>query len=79
MPPVAKVSLLGSMLVPDHSVVDITVESDYPALVSMDGQVELGLQSHDSVRVTTSERVSRFVRTRPKNYFYANLSQRLRL
>ncbi len=72
-------SLLGSMLVPDHSVVDIRVESDYPALVSMDGQVELGLQSHDSVRVTTSDRVSRFVRTRPKNYFYANLSQRLRL
>ncbi|MBI5876672.1 MAG: NAD(+)/NADH kinase [Chloroflexi bacterium] len=72
-------SLLGSMLVPDNSVVEITVESDYPALVSMDGQVELSLQSFDTVRVTTSDRVSRFVRTRPKNYFYANLSQRLRL
>lgn len=72
-------SLLGSMLVPDTSRVEIYVESDYPALVSMDGQVELPLQSNDCVRVTTSSRVSRFVRTRPKEYFYANLSQRLRL
>jgi len=72
-------SLLGSMLVPDNSAVEITIESDYPALISMDGQVEFSIMSNDSVRVTTSDKVSRFVRTRPKNYFYANLSQRLRL
>lgn len=72
-------SLLGAMIVPDSSSIEIFVESDYPALVSMDGQVELSLQSNDCVRVTTSGKTSRFVRTRPKEYFYANLSQRLKL
>ena len=45
----------------------------------MDGQVELGIESNDRVRVWTTERVSRFVRTHPKGYFYASLSQRLKL
>jgi NAD+ kinase len=70
-------SLLRSIIVPDASTVDIFVESDYPALVSMDGQIELTIQSHDLVRVQTSERISRFIRTRPKEYFYVSLAQRL--
>lgn len=72
-------SLLRSMIVPDTSHIEIWVESDYPALVSMDGQVELGIESNDCVRVRCSRRVSRFVRTHPKEYFYASLSQRLKL
>ena len=72
-------SLLGPMIVPDSSNVEVWVESDYPALVSMDGQVELRLESNDCVRVHTSHKVSRFVRTHPKEYFYAGLSRRLRL
>jgi len=72
-------SLLGPMIVPDTSTIEIWVESDYPALVSMDGQVELKLDSNDCVRVRTSGKVSRFVRTHPREYFYASLSQRLKL
>jgi hypothetical protein len=72
-------SLLGSIIVPDSAVIDIIVESDYPALISMDGQVELTIESGDRVRVCTTDRVSRFVRTHPTGYFYASLSQRLKL
>jgi NAD+ kinase len=72
-------SLLGSIIVPDSAVIDIIVESDYPALISMDGQVELTIESGDTVRVCTTDRVSRFVRTHPTGYFYASLSQRLKL
>lgn len=72
-------SLLGSIIVPDTARIEIFVESDYPALVSMDGQIELTIQANDCVRVSAGERVSRFVRTRPKEYFYASLSQRLKL
>jgi NAD+ kinase len=72
-------SLLGSIIVPDSAIIEIFVESDYPALVSMDGQVELSIESRDCVRVFTSERVCRFVRTHPTGYFYSSLSQRLKL
>ncbi|MCA1554822.1 MAG: NAD(+)/NADH kinase [Chloroflexi bacterium] len=71
-------SLIGPMVIPDTSVIEIYIESDYPALVSMDGQVELRLDSNDCVRVSTSQRVSRFVRTHPKEYFYQSLLERLR-
>lgn len=70
-------SRFGPLVVPDTSTIEIYVESDYPALVSMDGQIELQMEADDHVRVTASQNISRFVRTHPKEYFYANLTQRL--
>ncbi|MBI1800591.1 MAG: NAD(+)/NADH kinase [Chloroflexi bacterium] len=69
-------SVLGSLVLPDTSTIEIAVDSDYPALVSMDGQIEMAMEANDVVRVKTSRHVSRFVRTQSQEYFYTALTKR---
>ena len=57
--------------------VRIAVSTDHRAMLTVDGQFEVGLQDGDSVVITASENVARFVRTRERTYFYRSLMQRL--
>jgi NAD kinase len=50
---------------------------DHQAILSADGQYEVPLQDGDRVRVCMSDHVTRFVRLRPRNYFYASLVRRM--
>ncbi len=52
-------------------------DADHDALLNVDGQVREALRDGDTVRVTMSENVARFVRVRPPTYFYASLMARM--
>jgi NAD+ kinase len=64
------------VLSPD-SVVEVTLRSDYPGVVSVDGRTDLPLASGDTVEVRRSPYTARFLRLHPPNHFYATLTERL--
>jgi NAD+ kinase len=66
-----------AIVLPQGSTVEVTAHSDHEAILSADGQYEVPLQDGDRVRVRISEFVTRFVRLRPRNYFYASLIRRM--
>ena len=73
------ISFSGSLVIPATCVIDLTVHTDYQAVLSVDGYVDLGLQDGDSVRIRRSEHRARFLRFHPPEYFYSTVRERLRL
>ncbi len=57
--------------------VEIIVETDHRAIITVDGQYELGLHDRDRVIVEASPYVSRFARVQTPDYFYRTLMERL--
>ncbi len=55
----------------------IEVSTDHRAMLTVDGQFEVAVMDGDSVQVTASPNVARFVRTRERTYFYRSLMRRL--
>jgi NAD+ kinase len=76
--PVSAHLALGRSLVlqPDSSV-DLRVTSDHGAVLSIDGQEDLGVASGTTVHAAISPHVTRFVRFREPAAFYADLAERL--
>ena len=76
--PVASHLGLGAALVLPASVtVDLVVDSDAQAMLSVDGYVDLALAPGDMVRVRLSPHVARFLRAHEPAHYYATLMQRL--
>ena len=70
-------TVVHSLVLPSTAEVALRVATDHPASVTIDGQIDLPLQDGDTVIVTASPHVSRFVRLQPKAYFYRTLLERL--
>ncbi len=70
-------SMDRAIVLPQGSAVEVTVRTDHQAILSADGQYELPMQDGDQVCVRMSDYVTRFVRVRPRNYFYATLLRRM--
>ena len=70
-------TVVHSLVLPSTAEVALRVSIDHPASVTIDGQIDLPLQDGDTVIVTASTHVSRFVRLQPKAYFYRTLLERL--
>jgi len=70
-------TVVHSLVLPATAEVALRVSIDHPASVTIDGQIDLPLQDGDTVIVTASPYVSRFVRLQPKAYFYRTLLERL--
>lgn len=51
--------------------------SDYPPMVTVDGQVVVEVQKGDQVVVVGSPHLARFVRVRERNYFYQTLMEKM--
>jgi NAD kinase len=66
-----------SVVLPADSRVTLTLNSDRPAIVSVDGADERSLKPHHSVEIQRSEVVARFARLGPRRYFYTALADRL--
>jgi len=66
-----------SLVVPASAVVDLVMHAKEPGTISIDGQIDLALGEGDRVQVTASPHVGRFVRLRPRRYFYHTLVERL--
>ncbi|MBN1314019.1 MAG: NAD(+)/NADH kinase [Anaerolineales bacterium] len=57
--------------------VNIRIETDHQAILTVDGQYEFDLQSDDKVLITASPHISRFARVQSQTYFYRSLLARL--
>lgn len=78
--PVAVHLGLGTSLVlPSTSRVVLAVLSDGPAMLSVDGFMNVDLEEGNSVLVESSPYVARFLRAHPPSHYYATLTQRLGL
>lgn len=65
------------LVLPPGAVVDITIRTDHDAALSIDGQTSQPVHDRDSLCVSLSENVARFVRLRPPAGFYRTLAERL--
>ena len=64
------------VLSPD-SRVEIALRSDYQAMLSVDGRMDLPLEPGSVVQVERSPHTATFLRSGPPNQFYATLTERL--
>ena len=69
--------LSQALLLPGDSRVGLLVEGRDGAVLSLDGQIDHPLSSGQRVEVTTSEHKARFLRLRPRTYFYGSLREKL--
>jgi NAD+ kinase len=70
-------SIDRAIVLPQGTTVEIIARTDHQAILSADGQYEVQLEDGDRVLAQMSAFVTRFVRVRPRNYFYMSLMQRM--
>ena len=70
-------SLDRAIVLSQGASVRIQISTDHRAMLTVDGQFEVGVLDGDVVLVTASPNVARFVRTRERTYFYRSLMKRL--
>lgn len=70
-------TLNAALVLPSAAAVELELQTDLQAVLSLDGQVEAPLAGGDLVRVRRSHHVARFLRDRPPAYFYGCLQQAL--
>jgi NAD+ kinase len=71
-------ALERSVVLPAESLLEIRLSTDYPAVLSIDGQIDTQMENGDSVRVSVSPRTCKLVRTQPTSYFGRDLLERLK-
>ena len=67
----------NAVVLPPEAKIQLKVTTTHEAMLSIDAQVEVPLASGDEVRVKLSPYVGRFLRIRPRGYFYSYLESRL--
>jgi NAD kinase len=60
-------------------VVQMVVHTNHEAVLSIDGQMNVPLRDGDTVTARHSPHYARFLRTSPRDLFYAALEQRLKV
>ena len=70
-------SIDRAIVLPQGTTVEVTARTDHQAMLTADGTFEVPLQDGDRVRVRMSQYLTRFVRLRPRNYFYTSLTRRM--
>jgi NAD+ kinase len=73
----AHLALGRSLVLQPESIVEMEVSSENGAIVSVDGQDDLPVNSGVKVTVRVSEHTTRFVRFREPSSFYADLAEKL--
>jgi len=69
--------LAPGLVLPSTSVVELTVETEHQAMLSVDGYVDLPLAAGDGVMIQQSPHKARFLRAYPPTHYYATLTRRL--
>lgn len=75
----AHLSLPYALVLPPTAEVKMVVHSNHEAVLSIDGQVNVALRDGDTVAAKRSPYTVRFLRTSPRDLFYAALEQRLKV
>lgn len=71
-------SLDNAVVLPPEAKIQIRVTTTHEAMLSIDAQVEMQLTSGEEVKVKQSAHVARFLRLRPRGYFYSYLDSKLK-
>ena len=71
------VGMAPALVLPGTSVVDLVVETDHQATLSVDGYVDVELQTGARVKVERSSSKAKFLRAEPPTHFYSTLTGRL--
>ena len=71
------VGMAPALVLPSTSVVELSVDTDYQVILSVDGYVDRELIAGDVVKVQRSPHKARFLRADPPTHFYSTLTQRL--
>lgn len=71
-------TIVKSLVLPDDNVLDLHIDTDDEAFLTVDGQTHVPLRDGDTVNVTISPDPCLFARVQDKAYFSATLVNRLR-
>jgi NAD+ kinase len=71
-------TILKSLVLPDHYTLDLHLETDDEAFLTSDGQTHVPLHDGDTVRVTTAAKPCLFARVQDRAYFTTTITGRLR-
>jgi len=77
VPVAPHLSMARPIVLSEGVTVRIVVTGGRPAVLTVDGEVQVELESGDEVTVGASPHVARFARVREKTYFYKTLVERL--
>lgn len=77
-PIAAHLAMSNALVLSPSAVVEMEVQTDHQAVLSIDGQTDIPLRSGDRVKASLSPYTTRFLRIKPPGYFYATLAQKLR-
>lgn len=66
------------LVLPPETVVELRVSTTHQAMLSIDGHIHLPLANGDIIKVKHSHKRFRFLRIRPRTFFYSTLEQRLK-
>jgi NAD+ kinase len=75
----AHLSLPYALVLPPTAEVKMVVHTNHEAVLSIDGQVNAPLRDGDTVTARRSPHHARFLRTSPRDLFYAALERRLKV
>lgn len=78
LPILPHLSLAYTLVLPATAVVSLRITTAHQATLSIDGHINLPLNSGDAVTVKRSSNIGRFLRIHPETSFYGSLEQRLR-
>ncbi len=78
VPVAPHLSLPYPLVLPEKAVVTLRLNIFQPAVLSVDGHINLPLSSRDTVTVRRSPYLARFLRLRPKESFYGLLEDKLK-
>ena len=71
------VGMAPALVLPSTSVVELTVATDRPVMLSVDGYMDRDLAPGETVTVRSSPHMVRFLRHGPQSHFYETLTRRL--
>ncbi len=69
----------NALVIPSTSHIQLTISSNGPATLTVDGFTDVSLREDDQVEAEASKYVARFLRARPPSHYYSTLAQRLGL
>ncbi len=78
VPVAPHLSLPYPLVLPEKAVVTLRLNIYQPAVLSIDGHINLPLSSRDTITVRRSPYITRFLRLRPRESFYRSLEDKLR-
>ncbi len=70
-------SMDRAVILSEGATIRLQATSDYPPMVTVDGQVVVEVQEGDQVLVVGSPHLARFVRVRDRSYFYQTLMDKM--